>query len=84
MTEDLTAAAERELTSPESVANRRKPKKKFNKIYLFCWIGASIPLLGFLLFSGFPLVISFLAMFSDMERNNIDTMQWNEDRKSVV
>lgn len=77
MTKDITAAAEREPLSSPSVVNIRKPNKKFNKMYLFCWVGASIPLLGFLIFSGFPLVISFLSMFSDMERNNIDTMQWN-------
>lgn len=78
MTEDFTAVTEKGLPPAADAVNKQKPNKKFNKMYLFCWIGASIPLLGFLLFSGFPLVISFLAMFSDMERNNIDTMQWND------
>ena len=78
MTENFAAAAERELSPLANAVNKRKPTKRFNKMYLFCWVGASIPLLGFLLFSGFPLVVSFMAMFSDMERNNIDTMQWND------
>lgn len=74
---EKVAAVSKEETSAAQTAHVKKPLKKYNKTYLFCWIGASIPLLGFLIFSGFPLVISFLAMFSDMERNNIDTMQWN-------
>lgn len=78
MTENFAAAAERELSPLANAVNKRKPTKRFNKMYLFCWAGASIPLLGFLLFSGFPLVVSFMAMFRDMERNNIDTMQWND------
>ena len=74
---EKVAAVSKGETSAAQTAHVKKPLKKYNKTYLFCWIGASIPLLGFLIFSGFPLVISFLAMFSDMARNNIDTMQWN-------
>lgn len=76
--EELLSATE--ASAQGGTANgikKQKPKRKFNRTYLFCWIGAGIPLLGFLLFSGFPLVVSIMAMFSDMEYNQLDTMTWN-------
>lgn len=77
MKEQVSFAAVPAEKSAET-QNGKPKKKKFNRTYLFCWIGAGIPLLGFLLFSGFPLVISILAMFSDMKYNKIETMVWND------
>ena len=61
----------------ENGTGSKRPKKKFNRTYLFCWIGVGIPLLGFLIFSGFPIIVSIMAMFSEMEYNQLDTMKWN-------
>lgn len=76
--EELLSSAEAGVSGGTvgGIENKR-PKKKINRTYLFCWIGVGIPLLGFLIFSGFPLVVSVLAMFSDMEYNQLDTMKWN-------
>jgi len=57
--------------------NNPKKKLKINKTYLICWIGVAIPLLGFVLFNGFPIIVSFISMFSKMEYNQLNTMQWN-------
>lgn len=57
-----------------------KPKKRrgyFNKKYLLCWLIVCIPLIGFILFNGFPIIISFISMFCDMKYNKLDTLTWN-------
>ena len=49
-----------------------KPKKRrgyFNKKYLLCWLIVCIPLIGFISFNGFPIIISFISMFCDMKYN---------------
>lgn len=52
---------------------RKKPYKK----YVFCLLIVSIPLIGFLAFSGFPIVMSFISMFCDMKFNKLETLTWN-------
>ena len=37
----------------------------------------SIPLIGFVAFSGFPVILSFISMFGDMKYNKLDTLTWN-------
>ena len=65
------------LTAEIKKPRENLPRKKFRRAWLFCWIGVSLPLIGFLIFNGFPLIFSVLAMFSDMEYNQLDTMKWN-------
>ena len=42
-----------------------------------CWIGVAIPLVGFLVFNGYPIIVSLQAMFSSMKFGKLDTMKWN-------
>ncbi|MBQ2987230.1 MAG: sugar ABC transporter permease [Tyzzerella sp.] len=46
---------------------------------------ACIPLLGFIIFNGFPLIISFIGMFCNVDLYNLTNIQWNnfEGFKSV-
>ena len=46
---------------------------------------ACIPLLGFIIFNGFPLLISFIGMFCNVDLYDLTNIQWNnfEGFKSV-
>ena len=56
----------------------RLPKNQFFiKQNVICWIIVSIPLLAFLVFNGFTIVFSIMAMFGEMEYNQLDTLKWN-------
>ena len=58
----------------------KKPRRhgiRFNKKYLMCLLIVSIPLIGFVAFSGFPVILSFISMFCDMKYNKLDTLTWN-------
>lgn len=58
----------------------KKPRRhgiRFNKKYLMCLLIVSIPLIGFVAFSGFPVILSFISMFGDMKYNKLDTLTWN-------
>ena len=47
---------------------RQLPKNKFfTKQNVVCWIIVSIPLLAFLVFNGFTIIFSIMAMFGEME-----------------
>ena len=88
MTEkSATAAGEfgAEQLAAESRSNAPR-KKILTKQNIFCWAIVSIPLLGFLIFSGFTVIFSFAAMFCDMEYNQLDTLTWNsfQNFKDVV
>lgn len=54
------------------------PKNKFfTKQNIVCWVIVSIPLIAFLVFNGFTIVFSIMAMFGEMEYNQLDTLKWN-------
>ena len=59
----------------EPVKKRRR--KKWNKEAVAGLILALLPLVGFLIFSGFPLVISFIALFCDVDLYNPGNFVWN-------
>ena len=44
-----------------------------------------IPLVGFIIFNGFPLIISFIGMFFNVDLYDLTNIQWNnfEGFKSV-
>ena len=63
----------------------RLPKNKvFTKQNVICWIIVSIPLLAFLVFNGFTIVFSIMAMFGEMEYNQLDTLKWNNFAKEEI
>ena len=59
--------------------------KKWRKEQIFAMLVACIPLLGFLVFNGFPLIISFIGMFCNVDLYDLTKIQWNnfEGFKSV-
>ena len=60
-------------------------KKKWKKEQILACVIASIPLLGFVIFNGFPLIISFIGMFCNVDLYDLSNIQWNnfEGFKSV-
>lgn len=62
--------------------NKKVPWKKEQKIAL---VMSLIPLIGFIIFNGFPLLISFIGMFCNVDLYDLGNIQWNnfEGFKSV-
>ncbi len=54
-----------------------KKKRKFRAESAVGLAGALIPIIGFIFFNFFPIVVSFLAMFCDMEYYDLGSMKWN-------
>jgi multiple sugar transport system permease protein len=52
-------------------------KKRWTKEAILGFTFALIPLLAYVFFNAFPLGISFVAMFTEMEGFKLNTMQWN-------
>lgn len=63
----------------------RPQKKKWKKSQVLACVVACIPLFGFLIFNGFPLIISFIGMFCNIDLYDLSNIQWNnfEGFKSV-
>lgn len=74
--EEKTAVLQTEH-SRSSVKPPEKKKRKFRKSWIMCWIGVAIPLIGFVVFNAYPIVVSLQAMFSSMKFGKLDTMKWN-------
>ena len=58
-------------------------KRRWKKESYLAMIVAAIPLLGFVIFNGFPLIISFIGMFFNINLNTISLdslgdIQWND------
>ncbi|MBQ8802819.1 MAG: sugar ABC transporter permease [Tyzzerella sp.] len=62
-----------------------KKKKPWKKEQIIALVVAIIPLLGFIIFNGFPLLISFIGMFCNVDLYDLGNIQWNnfEGFKSV-
>lgn len=74
------------MNPKETTATRLQPRKKrWRKEQILACIVASIPLLGFMIFNGFPLIISFVGMFFNVDLYDLTNIQWNnfEGFKSV-
>lgn len=54
-----------------------KRKLRYKPISYICLAIVFIPIVAYFVFNGFPLVLSFISMFTDMEMNDLSTMQWN-------
>lgn len=57
--------------------NIPKRKIKYKPIAWACLIIVFIPIVTYFIFNGFPVVLSFISMFTDMRANNLATMEWN-------
>lgn len=62
-----------------------KKKKKWRMESKIAFVVALIPLLGFVIFNGFPLIISFIGMFCNVDLYDLTNIHWNnfEGFKSV-
>ena len=62
-----------------------KNKKRWRAESKIALVVAVIPLLGFIVFNGFPLLISFIGMFCNVDLYDLSNIQWNnfEGFKSV-
>lgn len=62
-----------------------KKRDKWTKLSYMCLAFACIPILAFVIFNGVPVLISFISMFTNMENNDLTTMEWNnfENFKAV-
>ena len=65
-------------------AGKGKPKgaafsrgKKWSATAWLCFGVALIPIVSFIIFSGLPVMLSFISMFVTMDYNMLDTMEWN-------
>lgn len=75
----LTAEQTQSAGAAEEVSLlRRSGKKKWtpHKIVALCL--ALIPLIGFVVFSGFPLVISVIALFCNVNLYDLGSISWND------
>ena len=61
------------------------PKKRWSKTEKIGMTVAVIPLIGFIIFSGFPLIISFVGLFCNVDLYDLSNIHWNnfEGFKSV-
>jgi len=62
-----------------------KTKVKWRREQKLALVMSMIPLIGFIIFNGFPLVISFIGMFCNVDLYDLTNIQWNnfEGFKSV-
>ena len=69
------------VSPPSETKSKRSPfgrkRKKWKPVHWMCFLLALIPLAGFLIFSGFPAVLSLISMFVDINKNDLSTMHWN-------
>ena len=56
----------------------RTRKTKWKKEQVFALVVACVPLFGFIIFNGFPLIISFIGMFCNVDLYDLSNIQWND------
>lgn len=71
-----------EASAPQNAASDKSEKwrpkrKKWKPVHWMCFGIALIPIISFFIFNGMPVVLSFISMFTEMDDNMLDTMQWN-------
>lgn len=62
------------LSSIDSIPKR---KIKWKPLSWLCLAIVFIPIVAYFIFNGFPVVLSFISMFTEMDNNDLTTMQWN-------
>ena len=55
----------------------RKKPRRISQEAMMAYIFVSIPLIGYLIFSIFPVIISFCMQFTSMTGFDLSTMEWN-------
>ncbi len=79
-----TAAGAAEWDAGGDAARAIPPKKKkWKPVQWMCFGIVFIPIVSFIIFSGFPVAISFISMFTEMDNNDLTTMEWNQFRNIV-
>lgn len=73
----ITMATETGKVNPTVLPRHIRKKGKMNKEAVIGLVFILIPLLGYVVFRGFPLLFSFAAQFCDMQGYDISTLQWN-------
>ncbi len=58
-----------------------KRKIKYKPIAWVCLAVVFIPIVAYFVFNGFPVVLSFLSMFTDFRAKSLSTMEWNGFQK---
>ena len=53
-----------------------KRKIKWKPLSYVCLVIVFIPIVAYFVFNGFPVVLSFISMFTNVENNDLATMQW--------
>ena len=68
-----------------AAATLQPTRKKWKKEQILAFVVACIPLVGFIVFNGFPLLISFIGIFCNVDLYDLSNIQWNnfEGIKSV-
>lgn len=78
VTKDEALAADGCSAEVGLAVRRKLPKKrKWKSVQWLCFGLALIPIVSFAVFSGVPVVLSFISMFTNMENNDLSTMEWN-------
>lgn len=78
VTKDEAMAADGCSAEAGLAVRRKLPKKrKWKSVQWLCFGLALIPIVSFAVFSGVPVVLSFISMFTNMENNDLSTMEWN-------
>lgn len=54
-----------------------KRKIKWKPLSWVCLVIVFIPIVAYFVFNGFPVALSFISMFTEMDNNDLSTMQWN-------
>jgi len=57
--------------------NIPKRKIKWKPFSWVCLVIVFIPIVAYFIFNGFPVALSFISMFTDMDNNDLTTMEWN-------
>jgi len=82
---ETIATTIKEKETPKKRKPFRPYKEHWDRHAVFALIMAIIPLIGFVIFSIFPLAISFIALFCNVDLYDLGNIQWNnfEGFKSV-
>lgn len=65
------------ISDNNSVSSALLKKRKWKPTQLMCTGLVLIPLLAYVFFNAFPIVLSFVAQFMDIRGNRLDAMAWN-------
>lgn len=59
------------------MAEKAKLHPAKRKKLIFCWICILIPIIGYTIFHLFPIIVSFILQFFEIEYYDLSTLKWN-------